>query len=312
MAKVCVTGGAGFIGSHLVEMFIQSGHEVFVIDDLSTGFRENLTSEVALHQVDICSEEAAKLILNEKPSIIVHAAAQMSVRVSMENPLLDSRVNVVGIANLLHAAKELKDQPRLVFLSTGGAIYGEQNNFPANEEHSILPTSLYGINKFVGERYLDLWHRSYGLSYAALRLGNVYGPRQNPHGEAGVVAIFYQLLLSEKTPTIYGSGEQTRDFVYVSDVVEAVRVASISNESGSFNIGTGLETSVNELYGEICATIKSELTPNYAEARAGEQQRSSIDPAKAAEVFKWRPSFDLKAGLEKTAQWFRSNDRSGE
>jgi len=305
VSKICVTGGAGFIGSHIVDMFLGQGHEVFVIDDLSTGLKENLSSKAVFFESDICSAEAAEIIAEQQPEIIVHTAAQMSVRVSMDNPMLDSQINVLGMANLLSAAAKLPISPRIVFLSTGGAIYGEQELFPAPESHTILPTSLYGVNKFVGERYLDFWHRSYGVSYAALRLGNVYGPRQNPHGEAGVVAIFYQHLLENKVPTIFGSGEQTRDFVFVADVVEAVRLASKSDLCGSFNVGTGVETSVNLLFETICCTLDRQLTPGYAEARAGEQLRSSIDPAAIKQALGWEPAHSLQEGLDQTASWFR-------
>jgi len=311
MSKVCVTGGAGFIGSHIVDMFLEQGHDVFVIDDLSTGRRENLSSKAVFFEYDICSAEAVEIISDQQPDIVVHAAAQMSVRVSMDNPILDSQINVLGMANLLSAAVKLPTSPRIVFLSTGGAIYGEQEVFPASESHTILPTSLYGVNKFVGERYLDFWNRSYGISYAALRLGNVYGPRQNPHGEAGVVAIFYQHLLEDMVPTIYGSGDQTRDFVFVADVVEAVRLASKSDLCGSFNVGTGVETSVNTLFESICSTLDRQLTPEYAEARAGEQLRSSIDPAAIKQALGWQPSNSLREGLDQTASWFRLKGKPG-
>jgi UDP-glucose 4-epimerase len=225
---------------------------------------------------------------------------------SMKDPRFDAEVNVAGVANLLHAFGG-KDFPHFVFLSTGGAIYGEQEVYPASEAHPCRPTSVYGLNKFVGEQYLDFWNREMGLEYSVLRLANVYGPRQNPHGEAGVIAIFNKLLLQEKVPTIFGTGEQTRDFVYVGDVVAAALAAIESKKSGTFNIGTGKETSVNELYREVCLALNKDVPAKYEETRAGEQLRSCIDATKAQSELGWNPQVSISEGIKKTCDWFASN-----
>lgn len=284
MAKILVTGGAGFIGSHIVDAFLGEGHQVVVIDDLSSGRRENLPDKAEFHRLDIRSLEARSLIEAEKPRALIHTAAQISVRESLQNPLFDVEVNVAGLVNLLCACRG-PGAPYFVFLSTGGAIYGEQDVFPAPEEHAIRPTSVYGLSKRAAEMYLDFWHRELGLKFAALRLANVYGPRQNPHGEAGVVAIFNQFLLSGKVPVIYGSGEQTRDFVFVQDVARAVLAVFKGQVPGIYNIGTGRETSVNQLYGLIAAAQASSQPARYEAERAGEQMRSCIDSGLALESF---------------------------
>jgi len=296
MATVLVTGGAGFIGSHIVDLLCEHGHEVIVIDNLSSGLRAHLPTGVTFYEYDIRSREARTVLQQHTPDLIVHAAAQISVRESMDDPLFDAEVNVCGLLNLLQALRD-RQATHIVFLSTGGAIYGEQEVFPASEEHPVQPTSFYGLAKYVGERYLDLWARSFGITCGVLRLANVYGPRQDPHGEAGVVAIFNKALLQREAPTIFGAGTQTRDFVYVHDVAEAVRVVCEEKISGVFNIGTGLETSVNELYRLICEVLSVDITPQSGPARTGEQMRSSIDAARAGKVLSWQPRVNLKEGL---------------
>lgn len=306
MARVVVTGGAGFIGSHIVEALIAAGHQVEVIDDLSSGRESNLARGVKLHRLDIRSNEARALLGAIQPDMLVHTAAQISVRVSMENPVLDADINVVGLVNLLHAFSG-KKFPHFVFLSTGGAIYGEQDVFPAAETHPIRPASVYGLAKRVGELYLDLWGREHKLTWTALRLSNVYGPRQNPHGEAGVVAIFSQRLLRKQTATINGAGTQTRDFVYVGDVAAAVRAVCDKKITGTFNIGTGRETSVNELYELIRNAAGAPNPAEHAEAKAGEQMRSSIDASLAQQTFGWTPSVQIEQGIKATLDWFREH-----
>ncbi len=304
--KILVTGGAGFIGSHIVDAFLAAGDEVHVVDDLSSGSLDNLDSRAHFFQGDICSDAVASFVGDLRPDILVHAAAQISVSMSMKDPKFDSHVNVVGLANLLHSFGG-KDFPHVVFISTGGAIYGEQESYPADETHVCQPTSMYGLNKYVGEQYLQFWRREMGLSYTVLRLANVYGPRQNPHGEAGVIAIFHKYLLGEKIPTIYGSGDQTRDFVYVGDVVSAVVSASESKTSGVFNIGTGVETSVNELYKLVCDSLQRNVSANYEEGRAGEQLRSCISPGLAKQELKWEPRVSFADGIQKTSEWFSAH-----
>lgn len=306
MAKAVVTGGAGFIGSHIVDTLLAAGHSVEIIDDLSTGVESNVAKGVTLHKADIRSPEARALMAKIQPDILVHAAAQISVRVSMENPVFDTEVNVVGLVNLLHAF-EGRRYPHIVFLSTGGAIYGEQDVFPAAEDHPIRPTSVYGNAKRAGETYLDLWGRQYGLKWVALRLANVYGPRQNPHGEAGVVAIFTQRLLRNEQPIINGEGTQTRDFVYVGDVAAAVRAVTDKKVTGIYNIGTGRETNVNQLYEMIRPAVGSAIKAQHAEAKAGEQMRSCIDASAAGKTFGWKPSMPIEQGIKATVEWFRQH-----
>ncbi len=303
--RVLVTGGAGFIGSHVVDRLIAKNFEVAVIDDLTSGTLDNLSDRAQFFQQDICDPEAAHTIKYFKPEVIIHTAAQMSVSESMKNPLNDVRVNVQGTINLLNALDK-NNFPFFVFISTGGALYGEQDVFPAPEDHEIRPTSVYGQSKAVVEQYLALWKRVYGLNYAVLRLANVYGPRQNPHGEAGVVAIFLKKLLSGEIPTINGTGHFTRDYVNVLDVVSAIEKVIERKLSNTFNIGTGIETSVNELYQEILKAGNFEIQANYGPQRAGDQERSVITSARARDLLDWSPKLDLASGLQDTYRWFAS------
>jgi len=303
MSRVVVTGGAGFIGSHIADSFLAAGHQVSIIDNFSSGSKANVDPKIRIHECDIRSEAARKALCEERPDIVVHTAAQISVRLSMEDPVFDTEVNVAGVVNLLHAFNGMKF-PHFVFLSTGGAIYGEQEKFPADESHRIAPASIYGLAKRVGEMYFEFWAREHGMKFTALRLANVYGPRQNAHGEAGVVAIFNTSLLAGKAPTIFGTGAQTRDFVYVADVVSAVKAAAERGISGTYNIGTGVETDVNELYLKISKALKSSLEAVRGPARQGEQMRSSIDASLARKTLDWQPQIALDQGIGLTSQWF--------
>ena len=250
--KILVTGGAGFIGSNVSDAFVGEGHDVVVVDDLSGGKREQVPEAARFYQADVQDADALRQIFaSEAPEILVHHAAQMDVRRSVADPSFDARVNVVGLLNLLEAGRE-KGLRRVLFASSGGAGYGEQDEFPAPETHKIAPVSPYGVSKMASELYLSCYRAMYGLEYAAMRYANVYGPRQDPHGEAGVVAIFTQRVLAGEPSTINGDGKQTRDYVFVGDIVRANVKLAVSDWSGSLNLGTGIETDVNQLYAGIC------------------------------------------------------------
>lgn len=305
MARVLVTGGAGFIGSHIVDSLLADGNEVSVLDDLSSGSVDNLPAQAKFFEMDVRSREAAELVRKLEPQVLVHAAAQISVRASVENPYFDADVNLMGLLNLLNSARR-DGLPYLVFISTGGALYGDLDVYPAPETHRIRPDSAYGLSKYCSELYLDFWHRQFGLSYAALRLSNVYGPRQNPHGEAGVVAIFSEKLLRDEVPTVNGSGEQTRDFVFVTDVVEAVRKVIKLRKQGAYNIGTGTEISINKLFECLLEANSLKVKAKYGPAKIGEPLRSVIDPALAKQALDWSARTDIKTGLKVTFEWFKS------
>jgi len=302
--KVLVTGGAGFIGSHVCDELLSRGHEVLALDDLSSGTRENLDPRVRLSVIDIRSSAATELIRSERPNAICHLAAQMDVRKSVEDPRFDAEINVLGLLNLLEAARRAEVR-KFIFSSTGGAIYGEQDIYPAPENHPTRPVSPYGVSKAAGELYLGYYLAQYGLDYVALRYANVYGPRQNPHGEAGVVAIFSQRLVNGEPCQINGDGEQTRDFVYGPDVARANSLALEKDFVGAVNIGTGIETDVNRLYQLLAKSAGIERPPVHGPAKPGEQRRSSIDSRLAGEVLGWSPRVQLADGLAKTMEFFQ-------
>ena len=293
--RLVLTGGAGFIGSHLCDALVAT-HEVTVVDNLVTGRRANLNAKAAWLELDIADAASIAKIAALKPEAILHLAAQMNVRHSVVDPALDCKTNVLGTVNLLQAA-HLGGAGHFIFASSGGVIYGEQESFPASENHPLKPMSPYGVAKLCGEHYVDLLGQLYGLRTVCLRLGNVYGPRQNPHGEAGVVGIFLEQMRRGAAPTIHGDGQQTRDYVDVRDVVRAFLLALESTTCGPFNIGTGIETSVSQI-----ANLLSELT-NYdgtfmhGPAKAGEQRRSVLDYARATKLLGWSPQIALRLGL---------------
>lgn len=307
--KILVTGGAGFIASHIADAFIKKGHKVIVVDNLSSGRKEFVNPEATFYQADITNrQEIDKIISKEKPVVITHHAAQISVRNSVDDPVNDANVNIIGLLNLLETGR-MNNLKKIIFASSGGVVYGDAKVIPTSETYTPLqPISPYGVTKLASENYLYFYYRSYGIHFIALRYSNVYGPRQNPYGEAGVVAIFANKLLSGQTPVINGDGLQTRDYIYVSDVVKSNLVALETKETGAFNIGTGKETNVVELYDQIKTIIGSNIKANFGPAKQGEQKVSCLDVKKAKQKLNWYSRTDLEDGLKKTISYFRKND----
>jgi UDP-glucose 4-epimerase len=302
--KIVVTGGAGFIASHIVDAYLKQGHEVHVIDDFSTGRKVNLNPIAVLHQSNVADAEAAKLILEIKPDVLNHHAAQMDVRHSVEDPLFDAGVNILGFLNLLEACKKA-GTARVIFASSGGAIYGDEEPIPADEDHPKKPMSPYGVSKMTGELYLAYYYMALGMRYIALRYANVYGPRQSTKGEAGVVAIFISRLLAEKAPSINGDGKQTRDYVFVGDVVRANVAALETGYIGGINIGTGRETDVVTLCRMLQQRAHSKVEAMHGPAKIGEQMRSCLEIGLARRVLDWRPEISLEEGLTQTLAYYR-------
>ena len=302
--KIIVTGGAGFIGSHVVDAYVAAGHDVIVVDDLSTGHRENLNPRARFHALDIQDPRTAELLRDERPDVLNHHAAQMDVRRSVADPLFDARVNVLGTIHLLEAARQAGVR-RVVFVSSGGAVYGEQETFPASEDHATNPLSPYGVSKRTGELYAFFYQAEYRLPFIALRYANVYGPRQDPHGEAGVVAIFTGKMLRGEPVTVNGDGRQTRDYVFVGDVARANLLAIEREVSGPVNIGTGVETDVNALARLLLEATGSRSEVGHGPAKSGEQRRSVVDARRANERLGWRPEVALRDGLRQTVAFFR-------
>ncbi len=304
--RILVTGGAGFIGSHAVEACLARGHEVEVIDDLSHGKKSNVPSRVPLHVMNICDSQAVdRVFARFRPEVLNHHAAQIDVRKSVADPASDALVNIIGTLGVLQLCVKYSVS-KVVFSSTGGAIYGEQDYFPADEEHPTRPVSPYGVSKLAVEKYLHVFHAIHGLQYICLRYANVFGPRQDPLGEAGVVAIFSHQLLSGKRSMINGDGGQTRDYVYVGDVARANALAFEHDGSDTFNIGTGIETDVNRLYELLNRQAGAEMVAEHRLALAGEQRRSCISAAKAAKVLGWKPQVSLEEGLGLSVKAFRA------
>src|SRR6184192_1942981 len=303
--KILVTGGAGFIGSHVVDACVAAGHDVIVVDVCSSDLVENLNPRARFHQLDIGDPRTAELVRDEKPEVLNHHAAQMDVRRSVADPLFDARVNILGTINLLEAARKANVR-RVLFVSSGGAVYGEQEAFPAPESHPTNPVSPYGVSKRAGELYAFFFQAEYQIPFVALRYANVYGPRQDPHGEAGVVAIFSQRMLRGEPVTVNGDGRQTRDYVYVGDVARANLLALETTATGPFNIGTGIETDVNTLARLLLEATGGRSEVRHGPTKAGEQRRSVIDSRRAAEVLGWRPEVSLADGLRRTVEWFRA------
>lgn len=302
--RILVTGGAGFIGSHLVDAFLDDGHDVAVLDNFSTGLDDNVRSEARLFRTDIRDAGAVDAAFADfRPDVLCHQAAQLDVRRSVSDPAYDADVNIVGTLRLFQAGLR-NDLTKVIFASSGGAIYGEPEVTPTSEEHPIAPISPYGVAKYAAERYLHYYQVVYGLPYVALRYANVYGPRQNPHGEAGVISIFAERMLRGMQPLINGDGCNTRDYVYVRDVVEANRLSLREDAAGPYNVGTGIETDVNGIFRRLNQLTGANMAETHAEERKGEQRRSCLDYSKIERVLGWSPRMGLDDGLARTVAFF--------
>jgi UDP-glucose 4-epimerase len=302
--RALVTGGAGFIGSTLVDALLAAGHDVTVVDDLSRGRREQVNPAAALHILDVTSSDIGPLVADVAPDVVFHQAAQIDVRRSVAEPRFDTEVNVLGTVNVLQACVD-GGVRRLVYASSGGAIYGDTDARPTREDHPPSPASHYGAAKLCGEIYGGVYQQLSGLEFVALRYANVYGPRQDPHGEAGVVAIFARRLLRGEPVIINGDGMQTRDYVYVDDVVSANLCAAQTQTLGPYNIGTAEEIDVNDVYARIAAVGGSAAAAEHGPAKPGEQRHSCLDITRAATILGWRPHVDLDEGMRRTVAYFR-------
>lgn len=307
---ILVTGGAGFIGSHIAAALVGQGYDVHILDNLSTGKKENVPEGATLHVLDVRdSGSIANLFATHHFPVMFHQAAQMSVRYSVDNPAEDSDVNVRGIINLMEAGRRF-GLKKMIFASSGGVIYGDPVQIPQHEEHPLVPESPYGISKLACEKYLRFYHRTYGIPYIALRYGNVYGPRQNPASGAGVIAMFLEKLLTGQEPTINGDGKQTRDYIYVSDIVAANMCALLLKNTGTFNIGTGIETDVVTIFELIRDMCKLDIKATFGPAKAGEQLRSVLNITKAKTVLGWQPRIRFSQGLRRTVEWYIESYKS--
>lgn len=304
--NILITGGAGFIGSHIADKLVEKNHQITIIDDLSCGRRENINKNAQFYKLSILSPNLDSIFKKYKPKIVFHQAAQKNVRVSVENPAKDAKTNILGTLNVLECCKTY-NAGKIIFASSGGAIYGETNKLPTPKNRTPAPDSPYGVSKLSIEYYLRVFYKIHGLSYIALRYSNVYGPRQDPKGEAGVIAIFIDNLLKNKKSTIFGNGRQTRDYIYVDDVVNANLSAMQKSVIGEFNIGTGIETNVNDLFAKIAKLIGVDAQTSHGPKNPGEVARSCLNILKTRKELGWKPRVTLDKGLEKTIKWF--NDK---
>lgn len=297
-----VTGGAGFIGSNLVDQLVKE-HDVVVVDNLVTGKKEHINKAAKFYHADVTTPHLRNIFRREKPEIVFHLAAQINVRKSAEDPIFDAKTNILGTLNLLTSCVEFGTK-KIINSSSGGAVYGEPRSLPVNEEHPINPLSQYGLSKFVGEKYIELYKRIHDLNCSILRYSNVYGPRQDPSGEAGVISIFIGKLLREERPIIFGDGEQTRDFVYVDDVVKANLISL--KKDGTYNIGTGKETSVNEIFEMLSNLLGTDVKPFHDKPVEGEVRRICLDVTKAKRELNWKARTPIEKGLNETIKWARN------
>ncbi len=303
--KIVVTGGAGFIASHIVDRYVQLGHQVAIIDNLSTGRRENVNPQAAFYEVDITDAAAvAEVMAAEKPELINHHAAQMSVRRSGQEPAFDAATNILGGINVMEAVLAVGTS-KIIYASSGGTVYGELEYIPADESHPIRPASHYGVSKHTVEHYLELYNQAQGLVYTILRYANVYGPRQNPHGEAGVVAIFGNQMLHGEQSTIFGDGSDTRDYVFIDDIVDANSRVLDHGDNEIFNLGTGQQITVRETFAAISAATGFTGQPHYSESRVGDIAHNALDAAKARQVLGWEPTVDFEQGIQRTIEYLR-------
>jgi UDP-glucose 4-epimerase len=302
--KIVLTGGAGFIGSHIVDAYIADGHEVHIVDDFSTGRDVNVNPKAVVHRFDIADSKVVELLANVKPDILNHHAAQMDVRRSVADPAFDARVNIIGFVNLLQGCLQAGVR-KVIFASSGGAVYGDGEPIPANEDHPTEPLSPYGVSKRTGELYLGYYYSAFGLPYVALRYANVYGPRQSSRGEAGVVAIFIDRLLSGQSPIINGDGKQTRDYVFVGDVAAANVAALRTPFIGAVNIGTAQETDVVTICESLRTRLGSRMKATHGPTKTGEQRRSCLAMGLAGQVLGWKPAVPLDQGLQRTIDSWR-------
>lgn len=308
--KVIVTGGAGFIASHVVDQYLAQGHEVVVLDDLSTGRLSNINHRATFYQINICDPAAEEIFQREQPDIVNHHAAQMDVRFSVAHPLFDAEVNILGSLRLIELSRQYNVK-RFIYISSGGAVYGEPKYLPCDEAHPVDPICPYGASKHTVEHYLYLYEKNYGLPYIVLRYPNVYGPRQNPLGEAGVIAIFSGKLLSREEVVINGDGQQLRDYVFVEDCARA-NVLALNSElpSGIYNLGSGQGTSVNELFEALKPLTDSQQPPIHGPAKLGETRHIYLSAEKAAQILGWKPQVSLEQGLALTVEYVRTMERA--
>jgi len=302
--KAIVTGGAGFIGSHICDALIERGFEVAVIDNLSSGKRRNLPPDATFYELDIRDKSVGEVFEKEKPEFLFHLAAQMDVRKSVADPAYDADVNIGGTINLLEAGRAV-GLKKTIYSSTGGAVYGEPKDLPVTEAAPADPLCPYGVSKHTAEHYLEVYRKLYDMRYTVLRYANVYGPRQDPHGEAGVVAIFSQLMLAGRQPKIFGDGTMTRDYVYVGDVVDANMIALEKSDGACVNLGWGRQVTVQEIFDGVRSAVGCEIEPLYVDERLGEVHHIALDPSLAGQVLGWRPRVELADGLNRAVEFYR-------